>query len=133
MDTEERDVRIIGIEKSAIKESHDQKGIWILPFKLSVKPDDSWARNFFEVNRKNTNDAKRKANVVEDRIEVSVAEMDDQQKLLDAIKIDVADTNALCEENYQKKLSLQQGLEALKKKQNDVLEKLKEDSDKLQF
>ena len=133
MSEEERNIKIISVDKNAIKESPDHKEIWVLPFKLSRKPDESWERNFYDVYRKNPSEVKRKVNVAEDSILISIAATDDLQKVLDALKIDVVKTNTICEVNFQKKLQLQQELEALKKKQLEIMTKFKDDSDHLQF
>jgi len=133
MGAEERDIRIIGVDKAAIRESANQKGCWILPFKLSGKPSASWASSFYEVHRKNAAEVQWKADVNDDLILVNISGTDDQQKVLDAIKIDVVGANAICEENYQKKVKIQEELAALKKKHNDTLTKLQEGSDNLQF
>ena len=133
MSEEARDIKIIGVDKNEIRESNEYKGIWLIPFKLSAAPDESWGRNFYEVHQKTSADMKRKANVVDDCIVVCIAGTDDQQKVLDALKVDVLNTNVICESNFQKKLQIQRDLDVLKKQQVETVAKLKEDSDKLKF
>lgn len=133
MSKEERDIRITGVDKAGIKESGEYKGTWVLPFKLSAKPDESWARNFYDVHKKNSMETKKRADVVDDCIQVYIVATDDVQKILDAAKIDVMDTNAICEENFQKKIQIQVELDSLRKRQAETIAKIKDDSDKLQF
>lgn len=104
-----------------------------MPFKLSTKPDTAWQKKFYEVHQKDTNAMKRKAQVVEDTIHAEVSSLDDLQKVLDVVKIEVAETNALCEADYQKKLRIREELETLQQKQRDATQKFREDSDKLVF
>ncbi len=133
MTNEHQEIKIIGIDKEAIKVSSDKQNFWTVPFKLSARVDQAWERKFYDVQQKDANVMKRKTQVGGDFIKVEVSELDDLQKVLDVIKIEVAQTNALCEEDYQKKEKLRQDLEALQKKQSNATQKFKDDSDKLQF
>lgn len=133
MGGEHQEIRIVGIDKEAIKISSDKQSFWTIPFKLSAKVDQAWERKFYDVQQKDANAMKRKTQVGGDFIRVEVSEMDDLQKVLDAVKIEVVRTNALCEEDYQKKEKVRQDLETLQKKQTNATQKFKEASDKLQF
>jgi len=133
MSGEERSITIVGVDKDGIRESADNKGYWVIPFRLSAKPDDSWSRNFYEIHKKTAVDGKCKANVAGDTILVSTPDTGDLQKVLDAMKLEVLSTNEICETHFQKKLQIQQELDILRKNQADMIEKLKGDSDKLQF
>ena len=130
---ESLEIRIIGVNKSGIKVSNDKKGFWDIPFQLSPQPEESWNRKFYEVQQKSAEIMKRKIHVINDYLAVEVSETDDLQKILDALKIVVAETNAQCVSDYQKKLRIRQELEVLHKKQTDATQKFKEDSDKLEF
>ncbi|MDP2653754.1 MAG: hypothetical protein Q8Q08_06955 [Candidatus Omnitrophota bacterium] len=133
MSVEDLEIKIVGVDKARIRESETSGGIWIVPFKLSSKPDESWVRNFNELFRKNANIRKRKAHVIEDCIEVSVAGVDDTQQVLDVIKADVADTNSACREIFLKKIRMQEALKTLQQTQADTLQKIKDDVEKLKF
>ena len=133
MGGESQDIKIVGVDREEIKISSDKNECWIVPFKLSVNPEDAWQKKFYEVQQKDTNVMKRKARVVENCISVEVSGADDLQKVLDVLKIEVAETNVLCEEDYQKKMRVRQQLEALQKKQRDATQQFKEDSDNLVF
>jgi hypothetical protein len=133
MSSESLEIKIVGVDKETIKVSPDKKECWIVAFKLSSKPDQAWERNFYEVHQKNRNAMKRSAQVIENSISVEVSALDDLQKVLDVIKIEVAETNALGEADHQKKLKIHQELEDLQKRQRDSTQKFKEDSDNLAF
>jgi hypothetical protein len=133
MGSESQEIKVVGVDKEAIRVSSDKKDFWVVPFILSPKPDQSWERKFYEVQQKNTNLLKRKAHVVDNCISTEVASMDDLQKILDVIKIEVAETNVLCEADNQKKLKIRQELESLQQRQRDSTQKFKGDADKLIF
>jgi hypothetical protein len=130
---ERQEINIVGVDKEEIKISPDKKEYWVVPFKLSLNPDESWQKKFHEVQRKDTNAMKRKARVDKNYMKVEVSGADDLQKVLDALKVQVMETNVLCEEDYQKKIKIRQELEALQKNQRDATLQFKEDSDKLIF
>jgi hypothetical protein len=133
MSSESQEIKIVGVDKEAIGISVDKKDFWSIPFKLSLKPEQTWEKKFFEIQQKDISAIKRKARVIGDSITVEVTSLDDLQKILDVVKVEVAQTNVLCEEDYQKKLKIRQQLEDLQQKQRDTTQKLKEDSDKLVF
>lgn len=133
MDSESQEIKIIGVDKEAIRVSSDKKDFWVIPFKLSLKPDQIWERKFYEVQQKDSNPLKRKVRVGESVIEVELSGTDDLQKVFDVVKIEVAQTNALCEQDYQKKVKIRHELEDLQKRDRDSTQKFKEDSDKLTF
>ena len=58
---------------------------------------------------------------------------DDLQKILNALKVTVAQANILCEKDFQRKLRIRPELEDLQKQQRDATQKFKDDSDKLMF
>lgn len=133
MSGESQEIKIVGVDKEGIRVSPDKKELWIIPFKLSLKPDQSWEKKFFEIQQKDVMGLRRKVRVVENSISVETAATDDLQKILDAIKVSVTETNVLCEADYQKKVQIRQELETLQQKQRDATQKFKEDSDKLEF
>ena len=129
----ELDIRVIGVEQTRIREHSSLQGTWIVPFRLSARPDESWVRNFNDICKKNMNVDKKKAHVVGDCIEVNVAHADDQQRVLDLLKKDVMDTNAACREIYEQKVKMQDDLRVLQKNNADTLQKIKDDVEKLKF
>ena len=133
MSEERQEIKIIGIDKDAIKTDPDKKEYWAVPFKLSSKPDQNWEQNFYEVKKKNANALRRKSKILENSIIVEVSSADDLQKILDVLKIEVVETNVLCEKDYQKRLEIRRELEALQKAQRDATQKFKDDADKLAF
>ena len=133
MSGENQEIKIIAIDKEAIKVSSDKKDFWVIPFKLSGNPDQIWERKFYDVQQKDKSAMKRKVYVIKDTLGVEVSSTDDLQKILDVIKVEVAETNVLCEEDYQRKVKIRQELESLQQKQRDATQKFKEDSDKLVF
>ncbi|MCX5680797.1 MAG: hypothetical protein NT079_00640 [Candidatus Omnitrophica bacterium] len=133
MSTESQEIKIIGIDKEAIRVSLEKNNFCTILFKFSLKPDQSWEQKFYEVQQKNTSAMKRKAHLIGSTISVEVSNIDDLQKVLDVIKIEVTETNVLREADYQKKMKIHQELEALQQKQRDATQKFKEDSDKLVF
>ncbi len=133
MGEETRDIRIIGVDKGAIKTGSGKVENWVIPFKLSLAPDETWQRNFYEVQKKSINIMKRKLQVTGDAMMVEIFGADDLQKVLDALKIEIVEVNAVCEKDYQKRMQLRQELAALQKKQMDATQKLKDDSDRLVF
>ncbi len=126
-------IKIVGVDRDLIRVSEDKKETWIVPFRLSAKPDQAWERKFYEVQQKDISVLKKKGRFVEDCIELEVAELDSLQNILDVLKAEVAQANALCEEDFQKKVKIKEELEALQKRQRDATEKFKEDSDTLNF
>ncbi len=133
MGEETRDIRIIGVDKEAIKAGSGKVEHWVIPFTLSLAPDENWQRNFYEVQKKNADIMKRKLQVTGDAMMVEIFIADDLQKVLDVLKIEIVAVNAVCEKDYQKRVQLRQELEMLQKKQMDAIEKLKDDSDRLVF
>jgi len=125
-------IRIVGVDKAAI-DMRAGRQIWAIPFKFSSKPDQDWEKKFYEVQQRDKNVMKRHMRIVGDVITVEVSELDDLQKVLDAMRLEVAETNVLCEGDHQTKLKVRRELEALQQKQGDVTKKFKDDSDKLQF
>jgi len=127
-----QEVKVVGVDKEAIG-MKSGKQIWGIPFKLSSKPGQDWEQKFYDVQQRDKNVMKRKMKIVGDFITVEVSELDDLQKVLDVIRLEVTETNVLCEGDYQTKLKIRRELEALQQKQGDVTKKFKDDSDKLQF
>jgi len=127
-----QELKVIGVDKEAIKMISGTQ-TWVIPFKLSLKPDQDWEKKFYDVHQQGKNVMKRKMKFVGDFIIVEVSEVDDLQKILDAIRLEVTETNVLCEEDYQTKLKVRRDLEVSLKKQGDATNKFKDDSDKLQF
>ena len=133
MSGEHQEIKIVGVDKDKIQMSPDRKEVWVIPFKLSARPDEMWQKKFYDVQQKNTDKMKRKATVHEDLMSVEVASADDLQKALDVVKLEIVETNVLCEEDFQTKIKIHQELESLQKKQRDATSRFKEDSDKLMF
>ena len=130
---ESQKIKIVSVDKEAIKVSPDKKDLWVIPFKLSQKPDQDWERKFYDAQKKDKNIMKRKTRVVENYLEVDVSGIDDLQKILDVIKVEIAETNVQCEEDYRKKLQIRHEIEELRQRQINATQKLKADSDKLEF
>src|SRR3989338_2315837 len=110
MGEETRDIRIIGVDKEAIKIGSGKLENWVIPFKLSLAPDEHWQRNFHEVQKKNADIMKRKLQVTGDAMMVEIFGADDLQKVLDVLKIEIVAVNAVCEKDYQKRMQLRQQL-----------------------
>lgn len=130
---EEQEIRVIAVDKEHIRESPTIKGGWIIPFKLSAKPNESWERHFYEVHRKNVNPKKKAAKIINDTMELQFSETDKQQLALDLLNEDINNTNIIYKEVYLKKIQLQDDMKALQIKQQEMLEKLKNDSNDLKF
>jgi hypothetical protein len=126
-------VKIVSVDKLKIRESATVKGTWVLPFKLSITPDETWARNFYEVHRKNTDPKKKEIKLSGDCLEVNFTDADDLQKTLDNLKLEVDKANVDYQELVDKKLRVQEEMRVLQKKQSDTMQKLKDDSDGLKF
>jgi hypothetical protein len=133
MNYDTNEIKVIGVDTSRIRENNTMPGTWIIPFKLSAKPDESWVRNFNDVFKKNAAADKRKARVVDDCIEVNFYAADDQQKALDVLKHDIADTNAACKEIYEQRMKMQEDLRTLQKTQANTLQKIKDDATRLKY
>lgn len=147
MDGEVEEVKIIGVDKERIGFSTGKNVCWVVPLKLSVAPNESWRKKFGEVQlendkvqqdndevqQENDDDMKRNAHVDGNFLKVEMADADDLQQVLDALKVDVEKVNVLCEEEYQQKVKIRQELEALQKKRREETQRLKDDSDKLTF
>ena len=133
MSSEEQLITIVGLDKERIRESAVNKGGWILPFKLSAKPNESWERYFYEAHRKSTNPKKKDVKIIDDCIEVQFSENDNQQQALDMLNEDVTNANSVYKEVYLKKIQIQDEMKALQLKQVGTLRKLKEDSEHLKF
>lgn len=133
MDSEGQEIRIVGVDKEAIKLSPDKKDCWTVHFKLSGSPDHSWEKKFYETHQRDKNIMKRKAYVEGDCIKIEIAETDDLQKILDAIKIIVLEANVLCGQDHQVRVKIRQELEVLRQRQADATRKLQEDIHKLKF
>jgi len=132
MSDECQEIKVVSVDKNEIKMSLVAQ-VWSIPFKLSIKPNQDWEKKFYEVQLRDKNVMKRKMKIAAGFITVEVAELDDLQKVLDVIRLEVAETNVLCEGDYQTKLKVRREIEALQQKQGDATKKFKEDSDKLQF
>ena len=133
MSEETRDIRIIGVDKEAIKTGSGKVEHWVISFKLSLAPDENWQKNFYEVQKKNADIMKRKLQVTGDAMMVDIFGSDDLQKVLDVLKIEIVEVNAVCEKDYQKRMQLRQELAVLQQKQMDATQKLKDDADRLVF
>ena len=127
------EIKVVGIDKETIVMSPSKQDVWIIPFKLSLRPDQDWERKFYDVQKSDTNVMKRTMQIKEDYICVEISQMDDLHKVLDVLRVEVAKTNVLREGDYQKKMKIRQQLEELHLKQGDVTKKFKDDSDQLQF
>lgn len=127
------DIKIIGVDKDRIRESAAVKGAWVIPFKLSAAPDESWARHFYELHRKNADLKKKETKLTGNCIEVSFEDLDDQQKILDVLNREVKEANTLYKDVNTQKQKMRDDMKTLQQKQLDKLQKLKEDSDKLKF
>ena len=132
MSDEHQEIKVVSVEKGEIKMSLVAQ-VWSVPFKLSLKPNQDWEKKFYEVQLRDKNVMKRKMKIAEGYITVEVAEMDDLQKVLDVIKLEVAETNMLCEGDYQTKLKVRRELEILQQRQGDATDKFRENASKLQF
>ncbi len=133
MSSENREIKIVGVNNEAIEMGSGKEIVWVIPFKLHPAPDQAWEHKFHEVHRRDKNEMKRKVQIEGDIIKVDVAETDELQKVLDMIKAEVANTNALCEEDYQTKVRVRQEMDALQNKQGNITKMFKEASDKLVF
>lgn len=133
MSAGEQEIKIVAVDKEHIRESAVAKGGWVIPFKLSAKPNESWERHFYEVHRKNTNPKKKDVKIIDDCLEVQFSEADNQQKALDMLNEDITNTNTVYKELYLKKIQVQDDLKALQIRQLGVMQKLKDDSDGLKF
>jgi hypothetical protein len=133
MGDETQEIKVVGIDKEAIQLSADGKDLWVVPFKLSQKPDQSWERKFYEIQEKDKNAMKRKARVVDNYIRVEIAGSDNLQNVLDVVKAEIVDTNVLWDADYQKKMKVRRDLEDLQQRQTTAVNKLKADSDNLVF
>jgi hypothetical protein len=130
---EEQLIKIISVDKEHIRESAVIKGGWIIPFKLSAKPNESWERHFYEVHRKSVNPKKKDVKLIEGYVEVQFSEGDNQQQALDMLNEDVTNTNTIYRDVYLKKIQIQDDMKAQQLKQQGVLQKLKNDSEGLKF
>jgi len=130
---QEQIITIVGVEKDRIRESAVIKGGWVIPFKLSAKPNESWERYFYEAHRKNTNPKKKDVKIVDDCVEVQFSESENQQQSLDMVKEDVDLANAVYKDICMKKIQIQDELKALQLRQIGVLQKIKDESDQLKF
>ena len=133
MSGETQEIKIVGVDKDKIVISSDKKEYWVVSFTLSSSPDASWQKKFYDVQQKDASSMKRKAQIVENSLNVDVPSSDDLQKVLDDLKIQVAKANVLCEEDYQTKMKVRQELEDLQQRRKDSTQKFKDDSDKLIF
>jgi len=132
MNDECNDIKVVSVDREAIKMTLG-KQIWGVPFKLSSIPSQDWMNKFYEVQHKDVNDMKRKIKIEEDIITVEIFEMDNLQKVLDAISHEVAQTNILCDGDFQKKLKVRHDFEVLQQRQGDATKKFQNDSDSLKF
>jgi hypothetical protein len=133
MDGEGQVIKVVGVDKEAIRTASDKKDYWVVPFRLSFKPDQNWEKKFYEVHQKNAHVMKRKAQIAESLMQVEVNSTDNLQKVLDVIKAEILETNTLCSVDYQHKMKIRKDLEELQQKQRDSTQKFKEDSDNLSF
>lgn len=133
MSSEEFEIKITAVEKDRIRESAVIKGGWVITFKLSAKPNESWERHFYEAHRKNTDPKKKDVKIVNDCVEVQFSENDNLQKALEMLKADVDAANLVYKDIHLKKIQIQEDLKALQLKQVGVLQKLKDESDALKF
>jgi hypothetical protein len=133
MSLEDRLVKVVGVDRERIKESSLTKGIWIIPFKLSITPDESWARTFYETHRKNMDPKKKDVKLVGNCLEACFADSDDQQQMLDRLKQEVENTNAADQALTAQKLKIQEDMRAIQQRQIDMMKKVKDDSDGLKF
>lgn len=133
MSSEEFEIKIIAVDKDRIRESAVIKGGWVISFRLSAKPNESWERHFYEAHRKNTDPKKKDVKIVNDCVEVQFSESDNLQKALEMLKADVDSANSVYKDIHLKKIQIQEDLKALQLKQVGVLQKLKDESDALKF
>ncbi|NLE65533.1 MAG: hypothetical protein GX606_06430 [Elusimicrobia bacterium] len=133
MRSEGQTLTIVGVDKAGIVPGTGKQDAWFIPFKLSRKPDEVWEKKFAEAQGMDRDLMKRKAQIIEDVIRVEVLEADDIQRVLEVIKRQVAEANALCEKDYQKKMRVREELETLQARQDSVTQKIREAADRLNF
>ena len=133
MSSEDYTIKVVGVEKDQIRENSALSGTWIIPFKLSSTPSETWVRNHYEVSQKNSHSNNKKVQIVKDCIEVNFTAAESQQQVLDNLKLDIIRTNALCKDIHDKKLKIQADLKLRQQTQETALQKIKEDVEKLQF
>ena len=126
-------IKIIGVDKDKIRESSSLSGAWVIPFKLSSIPSESWGRNFYEICQRNSNANKRKTSLLNDCIEVNCTEKDEQQKVLDMLMLDILNTNAVCQDIYHKKIKMQEDIRIQQQSHANTLQRIKDDIEKLKF
>ena len=133
MNVDEQMIKVIGVNKDRIRECALNKGEWIIPLKLSMKPDDSWERYFYEIHRKSGNSRKKDVKIVNDCMEMNFSDKEDPQETLDYIKKEIEDANVAYKEVYLRKIKVQEDLKIFQQRQVDMLQKIKDASDKLKF
>jgi hypothetical protein len=131
MGTEYAAIKVVSVDKDRVKENGTGK--WVIPFKLSAAPDETWGRNFYEIHRKSTNPKKKEIKLVGDCLEVVFGEADSQQQTLDELKQEVELTNTAYQALILQKQKIQDDMRVLQQKQTNMMQKIKDDSDGLKF
>jgi len=131
MVTEHGNIKVLSVDKERVRESGTGK--WVIPFKLSAVPEESWAKNFYEIHRKNVNPKKKEIKLIGDCLEVVFGDTDNQQQTLDELKQEIAQTNTAYQALMTQKLKVQEDMRLLQKRQTEMMQKIKDDSDGLKF
>jgi hypothetical protein len=124
-------VKVVSVDKERVRENGTGK--WLIPFKLSLVPNESWARIFYEIHRKSTSPRKKEVKLTGDCLEVTVIETDNQQQTLDDLKHEVEQANTVYHDLVVQKQKVQEDMRQLQQRQTDIMKKMKTDSDGLKF
>jgi hypothetical protein len=111
--------------------SADQR--YAVAFQLSGTPGRSWDGAFKEAYQAVTSRAKREARVSEDRITVFVAEDDDLQAVLDAVKQGVKGANDRLRRALAAQAEHKANQDAELQHRRDTVSRLQDELDDLQF
>jgi len=127
------DIKILGVEKEAIEKDNSFEQAYKYPYLLSEKPDDLWIKFFHSLYRLHSYDKKRQYTIIDRHIVAIISAEDKRQQFLDFLKDVVNSTNQKYREMLSAKAQEKHKEEARKKREEEKIRELREETDHLGF
>ena len=127
------DIKILGVEKEAIEKDNSFEQAYKYPYLLSEKPDDLWIKFFHNLYRLHSYDKKRQYTIIDRHIVAIISTEDKRQQFLDFLKDVVNSTNQKYRELLSAKAQEKHKEEARKKREEEKIRELREETDHLGF
>ena len=127
------DVKVIGADREHIAKDPTLANAFKCPFILSVKPDDLWVKFLHHSYRMSSFSKKRQYSVVDNQVILTIFHDDHIQAQLDFLKELVIAANEEYQRLLQRKIEEKLEEEARKKREQETIQRLREEIDKIRF